>query len=132
MNETKSTTSQKAKNVLGGPLISCCIDPVTGYFRDGFCHTGPSDLGTHVVCAIVTEEFLQYSKSKGNDLITPAPHYNFLGLKKGDGWCLCISRWLEAERAGVAPPIKLEATHEKALEYCELSLLKRYAVVEEG
>ncbi|MEL6389005.1 MAG: DUF2237 domain-containing protein [Bacteroidota bacterium] len=125
-------TSLQSQNVFGEPLESCCLDPMTGYFRDGFCHTGPSDLGTHVVCAIVTDEFLAYSQSRGNDLITPRPDYRFPGLKAGDGWCLCISRWLEAERAGVAPPIRLASTHKNALQYCDLELLQKYAWTDNG
>ena len=115
-------------NVFGKPLISCCTDPATGYFRDGLCRTISQDSGTHTVCAIVTEEFLDYSASKGNDLMTAMPHWKFPGLKSGDRWCLCISRWLEAEKAGKAPPIVLEATHEKSLKYTSLELLKQYEV----
>lgn len=118
-----------AKNVLGTPLIGCCTDPMTGYFRDGYCRTASIDTGTHVVCAIMTEEFLTYTKSKGNDLSTPIPHWNFPGLKPGDGWCLCIVRWLEAEKADVAPMIKLEATDENALKYTSLDLLKKYMLI---
>ena len=114
-------------NVFGLPLQACCYDPVTGYFRDGYCKTMTEDRGTHVVCAMVTEEFLQFSKKRGNDLITPVPQWQFPGLKPGDRWCLCISRWLEAEKAGVAPQVVLEATHEIALEYTELDTLVKYA-----
>jgi len=114
-------------NVFGLPLQPCCFDPMTGYFRDGLCRTVDSDTGTHVVCARVTAEFLTYSKSRGNDLISPMPQWQFPGLKPGDQWCLCISRWLEAEKAGVAPPVVLEATHEKALEYTSLEKLVAYA-----
>lgn len=113
-------------NVLGTPLQPCCFEPVTGYFRDGYCRTIQEDTGTHVVCAVVTTEFLQYTKSKGNDLSTPIPYWNFPGLSEGDKWCLCISRWLQAERAGKAPQIILEATHQKALQYVDLDLLKKY------
>jgi uncharacterized protein (DUF2237 family) len=113
-------------NVLGTALQPCCKSPATGYFRDGFCRTIQEDSGTHVVCAIVTEDFLQFTKSRGNDLSTPIPHWNFPGLKSGSKWCLCISRWLEAERAGKAPFVVLEATHEKALDYTSLELLKKY------
>lgn len=102
---------------------------MTGYFRDGFCRTISEDTGTHTVCAIVTQEFLEYSASKGNNLITPIPYYNFPGLKPGDKWCLCISRWLEAEKAGKAPFIILESTHLKSLEYTSLELLEKYAYV---
>ena len=118
----------KAINVLGGPLENCSCNPITGYLRDGFCNTTPDDYGTHVVCAIVSDEFLKYSLSKGNDLITPKPEWDFPGLKHGDKWCLCVSRWLEAEKAGKAPNIILEATHEKTLQYASLELLQKYAV----
>jgi hypothetical protein len=111
------------KNILGTTLISCCTDPMTGYFRDGVCNTGPTDSGRHVVCAIMTEEFLTFTKSKGNDLSTPRPEYQFPGLKPGDGWCLCAVRWKEAYEAGIVVPVKLEATHEKALEYVPFEAL---------
>lgn len=104
------------ENVLGSPLKACCFAPVTGFFRDGQCRTGPSDTGTHVVCAVMTEEFLRFTQSKGNDLSTPIPYYNFPGLKPGDRWCLCVSRWREAYSEGFAPPVVLEGTHKKALE----------------
>ncbi len=116
-----------SKNVLGGRLIPCSLAPLTGYYRNGCCHTGEEDLGTHTVCAVVTDEFLQFSLSRGNDLITPRPEYRFPGLKAGDKWCLCASRWAEAHRAGVAPPIVLEATHEKTLQYVPLDVLIRHA-----
>ncbi len=103
-------------NVLGGELQSCCAQPLTGFYRDGQCRTGPEDTGTHVVCAIMTEEFLSFTRSKGNDLSTPIPYYNFPGLKSGDRWCLCVSRWRQAYLEGLAPPVVLEATHKKALE----------------
>lgn len=117
-----------AINVLGKPLETCSCNPMTGYFRDGFCNTTPNDFGTHVVCAIVSEEFLQYSLSKGNDLITPKPHWDFPGLKPGDKWCLCVSRWKEAVKANVAPKVDLNATNYVALKYVSLDLLKAYAV----
>lgn len=113
-------------NVFNKPLQSCCTNPMTGFFRDGFCKTINEDTGTHTVCAIVTKDFLEYSASKGNDLMTPIPYWNFPGLKPGDKWCLCISRWLEAEKAGKAPQIVLEATHFKTLEYTKLALLQKY------
>lgn len=116
-------------NVLNKPLQSCCTSPATGYFRDGFCRTANHDVGTHTVCAIVTQEFLTYSASKGNDLVTPIPYYNFPGLKPGDKWCLCISRWLQAEKSGKAPPIILEATHIKSLQYTTLELLQKYEYI---
>tara|TARA_B100000989_G_scaffold297336_1_gene282862 strand:- start:7073 stop:7447 length:375 start_codon:yes stop_codon:yes gene_type:complete len=115
------------KNVFGGPLDLCCTNPKTGYFRDGLCRTGLPDTGTHTVCAIMTDEFLQFSASRGNDLITPISYYQFPGLKAGDRWCLCITRWIQAEKAGKAPKIILEATHEKSLEYVELDTLVKYA-----
>ena len=116
------------KNIFGTTLISCCTDPITGYFRDGFCRTISEDTGTHTVCAKVTQEFLDFSAAKGNDLITPIAQWQFPGLKPGDIWCLCISRWLQAEKVGKAPPIFLEATHEKTLDYASLELLIKYAV----
>ena len=116
-------------NVFGLPLESCCKDPLTGYFRDGYCKTMAEDRGTHVVCARVTREFLEFSRSKGNDLIIPIPQWQFPGLKSGDQWCLCVSRWIEAEKAGVAPPVILEATHEKALEYTSMETLLKYAFI---
>jgi uncharacterized protein len=118
----------EAKNVLGQPLEICCTSPMTGYYRDGKCNTGGGDYGAHVVCARVTEEFLAFTKSQGNDLSTPVPAFNFPGLKPGDKWCLCASRWKEALDAGVAPFIVLSATHASALEYVSLEELKQYAV----
>ena len=115
------------RNVLGGPLAACSREPVTGFYRDGCCATGPDDFGRHVVCAVVTEEFLAYSLSLGNDLITPRPEFSFPGLKPGDRWCLCVSRWREALEAGVAPPVILEATHEAALREVELPDLEAHA-----
>ena len=124
----EEAVSDRAKNVLGEPLALCCNDPKTGFYRDGFCHTGAADVGTHVVCAQVTDAFLEYTRSQGNDLSTPQPEYQFPGLKAGDGWCLCALRWKEAYEAGIAPPVKLEATHEKALEYMSLEMLQEHAV----
>jgi len=115
--------SPAAKNVLGGPLAKCCESPRTGFYRDGFCHTGPQDHGTHVACAKVTKEFLEFTRSRGNDLSTPRPEWNFPGLRPGDKWCLCALRWLEAKRAGVAPPLELSATHEKMLDFAALAEL---------
>lgn len=112
------------KNVLGTDLKIAGTSPLTGFYRDGFCSTGVADRGIHVVAAVVTDEFLQYSKARGNDLITPYPAYGFPGLKAGDKWCLCAARWKEAYDAGVAPPVVLEATHEKALEFATLEELK--------
>ena len=118
----------KQLNVLGEPLESCCTSPMTGFFRDGFCRTGPMDLGRHTVCASVTQEFLTFSAAAGNDLITVRPEVNFPGLKPGDGWCLCASRWSEAERAGCAPKVYLRRTHIRTLDVVPLALLKRYAL----
>jgi len=117
---------ENPRNILGTELQSCCFEPKTGFYRDGFCKTGEEDYGTHVVCAIMTDEFLKYTKTKGNDLSTPRPEWQFPGLKAGDKWCLCILRWLEAEKAGKAPQVVLEATHEKALEYTDFELLLEY------
>jgi hypothetical protein len=113
-------------NVLGQPLAATNSTLATGFYRDGYCRTGPDDTGVHVVAAQVTAEFLAYTKSRGNDLSTPQPSYNFKGLKPGDKWCLCALRWREAEAAGVAPPVNLAATHKKALEFIELETLKRH------
>ncbi len=121
---------ETVKNVLGTALSACCYEPKTGFYRDGFCKTGKEDSGTHVVCAIMSKEFLAYTKTMGNDLSTPIPHWNFPGLKEGDKWCLCITRWLQAEKADKAPKIVLEATHIKALEYTTLEVLQAYAVEE--
>lgn len=118
------------KNVLGTTLEVCCMAPKTGFYRDGLCRTDEMDTGTHVVCAVMTEDFLKFTYTRGNDLITPIPFYQFPGLKPGDGWCLCVSRWKEAYLAGVAPPVKLEATHEKALQYVTLEMLQEHAVIE--
>lgn len=110
-------------NVLGGPLLACSFDPLTGFFRDGCCHTGVHDHGSHTVCARVTEAFLAFSLERGNDLVTPRPEYRFKGLRAGDRWCVCAARWLEAFRAGVAPPVILESTHEAALRIVPLNAL---------
>ena len=115
------------KNVFGEPLEICCTSPMTGYFRDGLCRTVSQDTGTHTVCAVMTDEFLKFSASMGNDLITPMPYYQFPGLKAGDKWCLCASRWIQAHKAGKAPLLILEATHEKTLDYTELNTLVKYA-----
>jgi len=117
-----------AKNVLGSPLELCCNDPVTGFFRDGFCNTNQQDIGKHWVCAVMTEEFLRFSQQQGNDLITPRLEFQFPGLKPGDGWCLCALRWLEAYEAGVAPKVKLASTHERALEVISLDQLKEHGL----
>lgn len=114
------------KNVLGTELLACCYAPKTGFYRDGFCKTGTEDIGTHVICAIMTEEFLEYTKLQGNDLSTPVPIYQFPGLKAGDKWCLCAARWKEAYKAGKAPEVVLEATHKKALEIVEFEWLLEF------
>jgi hypothetical protein len=115
-------------NVLGTPIKDCSHDPLTGFTRSGCCETGPQDLGSHTVCAIMTAEFLAFSKSRGNDLSTPVPMYAFPGLEPGDRWCLCAARWLEAYGAGCAPQVVLEATHEKSLDIVPLAALKEHAV----
>jgi uncharacterized protein len=116
------------RNVLGTELQVCSLDPLTGFTRTGCCETGPEDSGSHTVCTQVTEEFLIFSMSRGNDLSTPRPEYGFAGLKPGDRWCLCASRWHEAAEAGFAPPVILEATHESALEIASLADLKYHAL----
>lgn len=119
-------SERRASNVLGGPLETCSTDPMTGFYRDGCCNTGPRDRGLHVVCVQVTEEFLSFSRSRGNDLVTPVPQWRFPGLRPGDRWCLCATRWTEALAAGVAPPVILEATHISALEYASLDDLRAH------
>ncbi|TWU41515.1 hypothetical protein Q31b_29640 [Novipirellula aureliae] len=117
-----------AKNVLGTELESCSTDPMTGFYRDGCCNTGASDAGLHVVCAQMTADFLQFSKSRGNDLSTPNPIFQFPGLKPGDRWCLCAARWKEAYDAEMAPAVVLESTHISALEFASLEELQEHAV----
>lgn len=117
-----------AKNVLGEPLEPCSMDPVTGFFRDGCCSTGPLDVGRHVVCVRATAQFLEFSRSRGNDLLTPHPEFGFPGLRPGDRWCLCAARWKEALDAGHAPPVVIAATHEAALQIIRLEDLKRHAL----
>lgn len=119
--------NEVALNVMGQPLVPCSFDPLTGFFRDGCCKTGDDDVGSHLVCAVVSTEFLQFSLRQGNDLITPRPEYRFSGLVMGDQWCLCINRWVEALQADCAPMIKLESTNIKALETVPLSMLEQYA-----
>lgn len=116
------------RNVLGGLLQVCSVSPMTGFVRDGLCHTGPQDLGSHTVCAQMTDAFLQYSQSRGNDLVTPVPEYGFPGLKAGDRWCVCATRWLEAAENGLAPPVVLGATHERTLQTVALADLKYHAL----
>ena len=115
-------------NVLGQPLQTCSLSPKTGFYRDGSCHTGENDHGSHTVCAIVNEEFLAYSKSKGNDLVTPVPEFDFPGLKPGDKWCVCALRWKEAFEADAAPPVSLMATHQNVLKFLELDDLLQLAM----
>jgi len=117
-----------ARNVLGGELKPCSTRPLTGFFRNGCCETGPEDVGLHTVCAVMTADFLAFSKAVGNDLSTPQPAFGFAGLKPGDRWCLCAPRWKEALDAGFAPPVVLEATHEETLAITPLGVLKDYAV----
>lgn len=115
-------------NVLGTTLASCCFAPLTGYYRNGFCHTGDADTGIHTVCAMMTHEFLQFSANRGNDLITPLPEVGFYGLQPNDFWCVSALRWIEALDYGVAPPIKLEACHESLLELIDIDTLRAYAI----
>ena len=117
-----------ARNVLGGPLKVCSTNPMTGWFRDGCCNTDGRDLGMHIVCAEVTEEFLAHQRRTGNDLVTPRPEFGFPGLTPGDKWCVCLSRWKAALDAGAAAPIYLEATHEETLAVVPLDVLKKYAL----
>ncbi len=116
------------KNVLGGKLEACSHDPVTGFFRDGCCNTGPQDRSLHTVCAVMTDSFLSYSKSVGNDLSTPMPDFGFAGLKDGDQWCLCAGRWEQARQAGYAPKVRLQATNMVTLAVCSLDDLKAHAI----
>ena len=117
----------KPKNVLGGELKCCCLKPLTGFYRDGFCRTGADDTGRHTVCILATDDFLEFSRAVGNDLSTPRPEFAFPGLEDGDKWCLCVLRWREAFEAGVAPEVVLEATHESALKIVGLEDLQLHA-----
>lgn len=121
-------TRAPAVNVLGGELASCASEPVTGFFRDGCCNTSDEDAGCHTVCSILTREFLEFSASRGNDLMTARPEFGFPGLQSGQRWCLCALRWLEAARAGCAPRVHLEATHQRTLEHVPLDLLRSHAL----
>jgi uncharacterized protein len=117
------------KNVLGGVLQTCCTDPLTGFYRDGKCNTGPDDIGKHTICVIVSDEFLQHQRSIGNDLVTPRPEFGFSGLKAGNGWCVCLDLWKKSFDAGIIVPVRLEATHEKVLETVPLEVLIKSARV---
>ncbi len=122
------TSTRGSKNILGGPLQSCSTDPMTGWFRDGCCETQSADRGRHLVCAVMTANFLAFSKASGNDLSTARPEYSFPGLKPGDQWCLCLERWKDAYAAGAAPQVVLEATHQIALERVSLETFQAFAV----
>ena len=119
---------RQGRNVLGTPLQPCSTDPMTGFYRDGCCRTGPGDIGLHLVCVRVTTEFLEFSRSRGNDLSTPVPQHGFPGLQPGDQWCLCADRWKEALEAGMAPPVVLESTHVSTIEFVDIEDLERHAV----
>ena len=125
-NSDNSSDLDHNRNLLGKPLIPCSTDPLTGFFRDGLCRTCSDDTGSHTVCAVMTEAFLQFTVEAGNDLVTPRPEFNFPGLVPGDRWCLCAARWLEAMRAGCAPRVVLEATSEKALDVIPFELLQQH------
>ena len=127
LDATGGDGNRSARNVLGGKLASCSTDPLTGFTRSGCCETGPEDAGSHTVCAIMTAEFLAFSRSRGNDLSTPRPEYGFPGLLPGQHWCLCAPRWQEALEAGCAPEVVLKASHFAALQYCDLDDLKKHA-----
>jgi uncharacterized protein (DUF2237 family) len=124
-------TKSRGKNVLGQPLAVCSCEPMTGFYRTGCCETGADDLGVHTICCVVDEAFLAVSKSLGNDLSTPMPHFGFPGLKPGDRWCVCAARWLDVERAGAGCAVVLEATHEATLAIVPFELLIQYAVIPE-
>ena len=119
---------EKQKNVFGEEIETCCESPITGFFRDGFCHTDDTDEGIHTVCVSMTEDFLEFSKSKGNDLSTPRPEFNFPGLKEGDSWCLCAERWVEAYEASVAPKLYIKRTNLRTLDIVPLEILKKFAI----
>ena len=127
-NIKKNSIKMKQINVFGEPIEECCSNPITGFYRDGFCHTDELDRGLHVVCAKVTNEFLNFSKSRGNDLSTPRPELNFPGLKEGDSWCLCAERWKEAFDNGFAPKVYLKRTNRKALSIIDIETLKDFAI----
>ena len=127
-NIKKNSIKMKQINVFGEPIEECCSNPITGFYRDGFCHTDELDRGLHVVCAKVTNEFLNFSKSRGNDLSTPRPELNFPGLKEGDSWCLCAERWKEAFDHGFAPKVYLKRTNKKVLSIIDIKTLKSFAI----
>ncbi len=126
--EPESSERAEERNVLGGPLEGCSTDPVTGFYRDGRCSTGPQDVGNHTVCAVVTEEFLAHQASVGNDLSTPRPEWRFPGLRPGDRWCVVAARWLQAYEEGLACPVVLASTHERAVDVVPLAYLQQHAV----
>ena len=128
LDDTLNRGPARALNVLGGALETCSLDPITGFTRTGCCETGPEDTGSHTVCAEVTAAFLTFSRGQGNDLSTPRPEYGFAGLKPGDRWCLCASRWQEALQAGCAPNVVMGATHQAALRHCRLEDLQAHAI----
>ena len=119
---------EKQKNVFGEEIETCCESPITGFFRDGFCHTDDTDQGVHTICVSMTEDFLEFSKSKGNDLSTPRPEFNFPGLKEGDGWCLCAERWVEAYEVSMAPKLYIKRTNLRTLDIVPLEILKKFAI----
>jgi uncharacterized protein (DUF2237 family) len=119
---------EKQKNVFGEEIETCCESPITGFFRDGFCHTDDTDEGVHTICVSMTEDFLEFSKSKGNDLSTPRPEFNFPGLKEGDGWCLCAERWVEAYEVSMAPKLYIKRTNLRTLDIVPLEILKKFAI----
>ena len=127
MGAEKTKMKRESLNIFGEPLMVCSTQPMTGFFRNGCCDTGPEDRGMHTVCALMTDEFLIFSKAAGNDLSTPMPQYGFPGLVAGDYWCLCVQRWVEAHEAGVAPKLKLKACHEHALEHVSREILVQYS-----
>ncbi len=114
------------RNVFGEPLVPCSFEPLTGFMRDGCCRSEGSDMGAHLVCAVMTKAFLAFSQQRGNDLSTPRPEWQFPGLMAGDQWCLCLSRWIEAHEAGCAPMVVLESTHQHVLDYVPIEILQRY------
>ncbi len=124
----RTIEAEQSLNVLGAPLEPCSTAPLTGFFRNGCCDTGATDHGSHTVCAVMTADFLAFSKARGNDLSTPRPEYGFPGLKPGDRWCLCAARWMEAHAAGAAPRVRLVSTHKRALDVCPMDALREHAL----